>query len=73
VRDFDALANASKQHGVVAHNVAAPDGGKADAGGVALAGDAFAGINRTILEVTPQRTAITSPIFRAVPDGASTL
>jgi hypothetical protein len=40
VGDLDALADAGEQHRVVADDVAAADGGKADARGIALAGDA---------------------------------
>src|SRR3990167_2139068 len=56
VRDFDALAGTGEQHGVVAHDVAAPDGGKTDARRVALAGHAFAGIDGAVLEVAAERS-----------------
>jgi hypothetical protein len=41
--DFDALAGACEQNRMVAHDIATADGGKTDAGWIALAGDAFAG------------------------------
>jgi hypothetical protein len=43
VGDLDALAGAGEQHRVVAHDVAAADGGKADGRRVALARGALAG------------------------------
>ncbi len=56
VGDFDALARAREQHGMVAHDVAAAHGGEADGGRVAFAGDAFAAIDGALLEVAPERT-----------------
>jgi len=55
VGDFDALAGASKEYRVVAHNVATPDGGESNARWVALAGHALAGIDRAVVEITAQR------------------
>ncbi len=43
--DLDLLAVAGKEHRVIAHDIAATDGGKADAAGLARAGVALAGEN----------------------------
>ncbi len=48
VGDLDALAGAGEQHGVVADDVAAADGGKADRRRIALAGHAFAAVDRAV-------------------------
>src|SRR3982751_1337175 len=56
VADFDALAGAQEHHSVVAHDVAAAHGGKADGQRVALTRHAFAGIDTAVLEVAAQRT-----------------
>lgn len=53
--DFDALANAGKQHRMVADDIAAANGGKADRGWVARASDAFARIYRAFVEVASER------------------
>ena len=45
VADLDLLAVAGKEHRVIAHDIAATDGGKADAAGLARAGVALAGEN----------------------------
>jgi hypothetical protein len=55
VGDLDALAGAGEQHGVVTDDVAAADGGEADARRVALAGDAFARVDRAVLQVAAER------------------
>jgi hypothetical protein len=55
VRDLDALAGAGEQHRVVAHDVAPADGREADGRRVALAGDAFARVDRALLQVSAQR------------------
>ena len=46
--DLDALARAGKQHGVIAHDVATANGGKADAAGFAGTGVAIALVHRAI-------------------------
>ncbi|WP_248295789.1 hypothetical protein, partial [Legionella pneumophila] len=48
MRDFDALAVAGKQHGVIAHDVATAHGGKTDGAKLARAGLALARIDRSI-------------------------
>ncbi|MNV89197.1 hypothetical protein D3C71_1834710 [compost metagenome] len=53
--DLDALANTSEHHGVIADDVAAAHGGKADAVGVARAGMAFAGVDGAIVQAAAQR------------------
>jgi hypothetical protein len=74
VADLDALAGAGEQHRVVAHDVAAADGGEADGRRVALAGDAFAAVHGAqSARSRPSAAASTSPICSAVPLGASTL
>ena len=73
VGDFDALAGAGEQHGVVADDIAAAHRGKADGGRLALAGHAFAAIHRAFRQIPAQRVATTSPMRSAVPEGASTL
>src|SRR6218665_1823850 len=55
VRDLDALADTSKQHHMLAHEVAAANGGKTDARRIALGPDAFAGVDGAFLQVAPQR------------------
>src|SRR5271169_2277642 len=55
VRDFDALADAGKQHRMVADDVAAANRGKADGGRIAFARYAFAGIHRAIVELAAER------------------
>lgn len=73
VADFNTLTGARKKHRVIAHNIAAAHGGKADGGGIALTGVAVALVNRTVLEIAAQRLGDDFPIFSAVPEGASTL
>ena len=46
VRELDALAGAGDHHGVLADDVAAAQRGEADRAGLALAGHAFAGVDR---------------------------
>ncbi|KAF1858399.1 hypothetical protein Lal_00014910 [Lupinus albus] len=54
VADLDALADAGKQDGVVAHDVAAAHGGKADRRRVALARHAFAAVDGAFLQVAAE-------------------
>ena len=54
MRDFNAFAGTRKQNGVVAHNVAAADGGKANAGRVSLTRDTFSGIHGAVFQVSAQ-------------------
>ena len=56
MRDLDALTRARKQHRVVAHNVATPNGGKTDGRRVTLTRHAFSRVNGTVFQITPQRT-----------------
>ena len=55
MRQLDALARPRKQHRVVTHNVATADGGKANTGGVTLAGHALTGIHGAVFQITPER------------------
>ena len=62
-----------EQHGVVAHNVAAAHGGKADGGGSRSPVTPLAAIHGAVFQLAAQPWAMISPIFSAVPEGASTL
>ncbi len=73
MRDLDALAFGGKQHGMLADDVAGAHRGETD-----LLATARPALSDTLedaigLQVTPQASATTSPSFRAVPEGASTL
>ena len=54
VGDFHALAIGGKQRGVLAHNVARSDGGKADGFRVARARVPFAPLHRAFFQIAPQ-------------------
>ncbi len=73
VRDLDALPGPGEQHRVIADDVAAAHGGEADRSRLAFPGVAFAGIHRDVRQILPSAPAMVSPIFSAVPDGASTV
>ena len=51
MRNLDAFADAGKQHGVIADDIAAAHGGKTDGRRIAFAGHAFARIDGTLLEI----------------------
>ena len=55
VGDLDALAGAGEQHGVVADDVAAADGGETDARRIPLARHSFAREHADLLQVAAQR------------------
>ena len=53
--DFHALAFAGKQNGVVADNIAAAHGGKADGLRIARASLAFATVHRAVFQAASER------------------
>ena len=71
--DLDALAGAGKQHRVVTDDVATSDGGETNARGVTLTGMPSRAYTAQSFNSRPKAWATTSPILRAVPEGASTL
>lgn len=58
---------------MIAHDVAAAHRGKTDGRRVAFAGYAFTAIDRTSLQVAPERLGDDLPMRNAVPEGASIL
>ena len=73
MRDLDAFADAAERHGVVAHDVAAAQHRKPMVPGLRTPVSPWRLQVATSGSATSQAEAMVSPIFSAVPEGASTL